>query len=92
MMRTMLGSEIHRATVTRADLHHVGSVTVDEDLLISYGQVDDVGSSSWLPTVVHVDAADRVVAIGIDPATPPPGGAGDGLVRGDVVQGDTVRP
>ena len=33
MFRTMLKSKIHRATVTHADLHYVGSVTVDEDLL-----------------------------------------------------------
>jgi aspartate 1-decarboxylase len=33
MLRTMLKSKIHRATVTRADLHYVGSVTVDEDLM-----------------------------------------------------------
>ncbi|MGH3620685.1 MAG: aspartate 1-decarboxylase [Sciscionella sp.] len=33
MFRTMLKSKIHRATVTRADLHYVGSVTVDEDLM-----------------------------------------------------------
>jgi aspartate 1-decarboxylase len=31
--RTMLKSKIHRATVTHADLHYVGSVTVDRDLL-----------------------------------------------------------
>jgi aspartate 1-decarboxylase len=31
--RTMLKSKIHRATVTHADLHYVGSVTVDEELL-----------------------------------------------------------
>jgi aspartate 1-decarboxylase len=29
----MLTSKIHRATVTQADLHYVGSVTVDQDLL-----------------------------------------------------------
>ena len=29
----MMHSKIHRATVTQADLHYVGSVTVDEDLL-----------------------------------------------------------
>jgi len=29
----MLTSKIHRATVTQAELHYVGSVTVDEDLL-----------------------------------------------------------
>jgi len=33
MFRTMLKSKIHRATVTRADLHYVGSLTVDADLL-----------------------------------------------------------
>ncbi|MFC3450653.1 aspartate 1-decarboxylase [Amycolatopsis speibonae] len=33
MYRTMLKSKIHRATVTQADLHYVGSVTVDEDLM-----------------------------------------------------------
>ena len=33
MMRTMFKSKIHRATVTHADLHYVGSVTVDADLL-----------------------------------------------------------
>src|SRR5881409_4131703 len=33
MMRTMLTSKIHRATVTQADLHYVGSVTIDEDLM-----------------------------------------------------------
>ena len=33
MMRTMLKSNIHRATVTQADLHYVGSVTIDADLL-----------------------------------------------------------
>ena len=33
MIRTMLKSKIHRATVTQADLHYVGSVTVDQDLL-----------------------------------------------------------
>src|SRR5699024_12575186 len=33
MIRTMLKSKIHRATVTQADLHYVGSVTVDADLL-----------------------------------------------------------
>jgi aspartate 1-decarboxylase len=29
----MLKSKIHRATVTQADLHYVGSVTVDRDLM-----------------------------------------------------------
>ena len=33
MMRIMMKSKIHRATVTQADLNYVGSVTIDEDLL-----------------------------------------------------------
>ncbi len=33
MQRTMLKSKIHRATITDSDLHYVGSVTVDPDLL-----------------------------------------------------------
>lgn len=33
MDRSMFKSKIHRATVTHADLHYVGSVTVDLDLL-----------------------------------------------------------
>jgi len=33
MQRVMLKSKIHRATVTGCDLHYVGSVTVDPELL-----------------------------------------------------------
>ena len=33
MQRTMLKSKIHRATVTGSDLHYVGSITIDADLL-----------------------------------------------------------
>jgi len=33
MRRTMLKSKIHRATVTGSDLHYVGSITIDQDLL-----------------------------------------------------------
>ncbi len=33
MIRTMLKSKIHRATVTDSDLHYVGSITIDPDLL-----------------------------------------------------------
>jgi aspartate 1-decarboxylase len=33
MQRVMLKSKIHRATITDCDLHYVGSVTVDPDLL-----------------------------------------------------------
>jgi aspartate 1-decarboxylase len=33
MQRTMLKSKIHRATVTASDLHYVGSITIDPELL-----------------------------------------------------------
>jgi aspartate 1-decarboxylase len=33
MNRTLLKSKIHRATVTGSDLHYVGSITIDRDLL-----------------------------------------------------------
>ena len=136
MLRTMMKSKIHRATVTQADLHYVGSVTVDEDLLdaadllpgelvhivditngarletytiagergsgiigingaaarlvqpgdlvilIAYGQMDDAEARAFSPHVVFVDADNRVVATGDDPAEALPG---SGLTRGDLV-------
>ncbi len=33
MLRTMLKSKIHRATVTEANLYYEGSITLDEDLI-----------------------------------------------------------
>jgi len=33
MQRVMLKSKIHRATVSDSDLHYVGSITIDPDLL-----------------------------------------------------------
>lgn len=35
MFRTMLGGKVHRATVTQADLHYVGSITIDQDLMLA---------------------------------------------------------
>ena len=59
MFRTMLKSKLHRATVTQADLHYVGSVTIDEDLmdaadLLAGEQVAivDVNNGSRLETYV----------------------------------------
>jgi aspartate 1-decarboxylase len=134
--RTMLKSKIHRATVTHADLHYVGSCTVDQDLLdaadllpgekvaivdvtngarletyvipgargtgvigingaaahlvnpgdlvilISYAQLDDATARSYQPRIVHVDAENRVIELGCDPA-----GAVAGMVE-DLVRGD----
>lgn len=33
MLRTMCKGKIHRATVTQANLHYNGSITIDQDLL-----------------------------------------------------------
>ncbi len=45
MQRIMLKSKLHRATVTDAQLHYEGSITIDEDLMdaadiLPYEQVD----------------------------------------------------
>lgn len=37
MLLTMLKGKIHRAVVTQAELHYVGSITVDTDLLEAAG-------------------------------------------------------
>jgi aspartate 1-decarboxylase len=47
MLRTMCKSKIHRATVTGADLHYIGSITIDPVLmeaadLLEYEQVSVV--------------------------------------------------
>ncbi len=63
MQRFMLHAKIHRATVTQADLHYVGSLTIDRDLmdaadLIPGQQVD----------VVDVDNGSRVTTYAIEGA------------------------
>ncbi len=59
LQRPMMIGKIHRATVTQADLHYVGSITVDADLLEAADlypgqQVDvvDVTNGSRLTTYV----------------------------------------
>ena len=59
MRRRMMKSKIHRATVTDANLHYVGSVTVDRDLmdaadLCEYEQVAvvDIDNGQRLETYV----------------------------------------
>ena len=39
MLRIMLRSKIHRATVTEAELEYEGSLTLDEDLMDAAGMV-----------------------------------------------------
>jgi len=74
MYRTMLKSKIHRATVTQADLHYVGSVTVDERLmeaadLLQGEQVSivDVTNGARLDTYVIAGERDSGV-VGINGA------------------------
>lgn len=57
--RTMLKSKIHRATVTDANLHYVGSLTVDADLMRAADllpgelvQVVDINNGARLETYV----------------------------------------
>ncbi|MFJ9777096.1 aspartate 1-decarboxylase [Kitasatospora sp. NPDC101157] len=59
MHRTMLHSKIHRAVVTQADLHYVGSLTLDRDLmdaadLLAGEKVDivDIDNGNRLSTYV----------------------------------------
>jgi aspartate 1-decarboxylase len=59
MRRRMMKSKVHRATVTDADVHYVGSVTVDRDLmdaadLLEFEQVAvvDVDNGARLETYV----------------------------------------
>ncbi len=59
MLRLMLKSKIHRATVTEADLNYEGSLTLDEDLMDAAGlkpfegiQVYNITNGSRLETYV----------------------------------------
>lgn len=56
-LKTMVSGKIHRARVTAADLHYVGSITIDEDLLDAAGidsyervQVVDIDNGARLET------------------------------------------
>jgi aspartate 1-decarboxylase len=64
MLRTMMKSKIHRATVTHADLHYVGSVTVDQNLmdaadLLEGEQVAIVDITNGARLETYVIAGDR---------------------------------
>ena len=70
MRRRMMKSKIHRATVTDANLHYVGSITVDRELmeladLYEYEQVAvvDIDNGARLETYViegHVQPVETV--------------------------------
>jgi len=74
MIRTMLKSKIHRATVTQADLHYVGSVTVDSELMAAADllpgekvAIVDVTNGARLETYV-IEGAPGSGVIGINGA------------------------
>lgn len=64
MLRTMMKSKIHRATVTDANLHYVGSITIDRDLmddadLIENEQVHVVDIDNGARLVTYVIEGER---------------------------------
>lgn len=85
MLRTMLGGKVHRATVTQADLHYVGSITIDRDLMraadiLEGEQVDvvDITNGARLTTYAITGAPSSGV-IGIN------GAAAHLVIPGDLV-------
>jgi aspartate 1-decarboxylase len=85
MQRTMLKSKIHRATVTECDLHYVGSITIDPELL----EAADVRDYEQVH-VVDVDNGARFETYTI----PGTRGSGEVVINGAaarlVHRGDTV--
>ena len=85
MQRTMLKSKIHRATVTDCDLHYVGSITIDPELL----EASDIREFEQV-AIVDVDNGARFETYTIA-GTP---GSGEMKVNGAaarlVHKGDTI--
>ena len=69
MQRTLLGGKIHRATVTQADLHYVGSITIDKSLMDAADLVEGEQVQ-----VVDIDNGARLVTYVIE------GPAGSGVI------------
>jgi aspartate 1-decarboxylase len=61
MQRFMLHSKIHRATVTQANLHYVGSLTIDRDLM----DAADLWPGQQVD-VVDVDNGNRLTTYAIE--------------------------
>ena len=85
MQRMMLKSKIHRASVTGCDLHYVGSITIDADLL----EAADILEHEQVH-VVDIDNGARFETYTIPGAR----GSGDMKVNGAaarlVHRGDTI--
>jgi aspartate 1-decarboxylase len=60
MQRVIMKSKIHRATVTRADLDYEGSCGIAPELLRASNMVPGEQLRDFAPTVVHVDAQNRI--------------------------------
>ncbi|MGV1004237.1 MAG: aspartate 1-decarboxylase [Candidatus Nanopelagicales bacterium] len=69
MLRTLMSGKIHRATVTQADVHYVGSVTVDSALLAAAGIME--GEQVH---VVDIDNGARLITYAIS------GESGSGVI------------
>jgi aspartate 1-decarboxylase len=82
-----LKSKIHRAIVTQADLlrrHGAAAYLVhpgDLVIMIAYGRFEDADARTYVPRMVHVDADNRVIEVGHDPAEVVEGMVGE-LVSG----------
>jgi aspartate 1-decarboxylase len=61
-----------------AHLVHPGDLVI----LISYGQMDDAEARTYEPRIVHVDATNKIIELGVDPAAAAEGMPGN-PVRGD---------
>jgi aspartate 1-decarboxylase len=66
------GSGVIAINGAAAHLVHPGDLVI----IMAYGLFEADEARSFQPTIVHVDAANRVVEIGADPASAP-----DGLLR-----------
>lgn len=71
MILTMLKAKIHRATVTESNLHYVGSITIDRDLMEASGileyekvSVVDIDNGSRFDTyVIEGDCGSGVICV-----------------------------
>ena len=60
MLRTMLKSKVHRATVTRADLDYVGSIEIDRNLMEAADLIENEQVHVW-----NVTTGDRFVTYAV---------------------------
>ena len=72
-LRVICKSKIHRAVVTAADLHYIGSIGIDQDLLDRTGIVEGEQVAVW-----NVSNGQRIETYAI----PMPAGSGQVVVNG----------